>query len=74
MGVATISLEHDYLTPGELSELTRKPVKSLAVERCLGRDHPPFLRIGRKILYRKADVLAWLESHVVKPAASVPAE
>jgi hypothetical protein len=63
------SISHDYLTPEEVSELTRQPVKSMAVARCLRRDHPPYLKVGRKILYRRADVLAWLDAHVVSPAA-----
>jgi hypothetical protein len=65
------SHDHDYLTPSEVSQLTRKPVASLAVDRCLRRDHPPFLRIGRKIIYRKTDVLAWLEAHRVDPKREV---
>jgi hypothetical protein len=62
------SHDHEFLTPNEVGELTRKPVASLAVDRCLRRDHPPFLKIGRKILYKKSDVLAWLESHRVPKA------
>lgn len=59
---------HEYMTPREVAELIRKPVSSLAVDRCQRRDHPPYLKIGRKILYNKSEVLAWLESHRVTPA------
>jgi predicted DNA-binding transcriptional regulator AlpA len=31
------------------------------------RDHPPYIKTGRKVLYRRADVLAWLEKHAVNP-------
>ena len=57
-----MNIEHDYLTPPEVSGIIRKPIKSMAVDRCLRRDHPPYLKIGRKILYRRSDVLAWLEA------------
>jgi excisionase family DNA binding protein len=61
--------ENEFLTGDEAARLLRKPNrKVLAVERCLRKDHPPYIKIGRKILYRRADVLAWLEAHVVNPA------
>jgi predicted DNA-binding transcriptional regulator AlpA len=60
-----MSIEHEYLTPAEVSEIARKPIKSLAVDRCLRRDHPPYFKFGRKVLYKKSDVLAWLEAHRV---------
>lgn len=56
---------HDFLTPPELAQWIRKPVASLAVDRCLRRDHPPYVKVGRKVLYRRADVVAWLEAHRV---------
>lgn len=62
-------IEHDYLKPKEVSELIRQPVGSMAVARCARRDHPRYVRVGRRILYKRADVLAWLNAHVVKPAA-----
>jgi hypothetical protein len=63
--------ETEFLLPDEAARLMRKPNKKvLAVERCLRRDHPPYFKIGRKILYRRADVLAWLEAHVVNPTTS----
>ena len=58
------------LTPKEVAPIFHTTARSLAVMRCLRRDHPPYLKIGRKILYRRADVLAWLDAHVVN--ASTP--
>ncbi len=63
-----MSISHDYLVPSEVAELMRRPVESLAVDRCMRRDHPPYLKTGRKVLYRRADVLAWLDAHIVNPA------
>lgn len=62
-------LEEELLTPTEVARLRRTTVAALAVERCARRDHPPFFRIGRKILYRKTDILEWLERHRIDPAA-----
>jgi hypothetical protein len=63
-----MNIEHDYLTPSEVAELMRRPVESLAVDRCMRREHPPYLKVGRKVLYRRADVLAWLDAHAVNPS------
>jgi hypothetical protein len=63
--------ENEFLLPDEVALLLRKPnKKALAVDRCLRRDHPPYLKLGRRILYRRADVLAWLEAHIVNPGTS----
>jgi hypothetical protein len=64
-----MNIEHEYMKPKEVSELVRRPVESLAVDRCMRRDHPPYLKVGRKILYKRTDVLAWLDAHVVNPNA-----
>ena len=60
----------DLLTSTETARLLRKPPGVMPVERCRRTDHPPFIRMGRKILYRKSDVILWLESHIVKPTSS----
>lgn len=31
---------------------------------------PPYLKIGRAVRYRQADLDAWLESHLVRPELS----
>lgn len=42
----------------------------LRAARCTGtipgrREAPPFVRLGRMIRYRRADLDAWIEAHVV---------
>lgn len=37
---------------------------TLSVWRSTGRYALPFLKIGRKVRYRRADLLAWLEKRV----------
>lgn len=43
---------------------------TLAVWRSTGRYALPFLKVGRKIRYRRADLLAWLESRTRKTGAT----
>ena len=60
--------QDELLTPAEVARLRRTSVGALAVERCERRDHPPFFKIGRKILYRRSDVVAWIEAHKIIPS------
>ena len=50
----------ELMTRVEVAEHLRTPVTTLAqwAHRRIG---PPFMRVGRKTLYRRADVEAWLE-------------
>jgi hypothetical protein len=55
------------MTPEETSAfLNDVATNTLAVWRCKGFG-PPFVRVGRLIRYRKADVLAFLEARTVRP-------
>lgn len=42
---------------------------TLATWRYLGKG-PKYIKIGRRVVYRPADLDAWLEAHTVTPAAS----
>lgn len=61
-------MEKRLLTPDEVAARWGLHPATLANWRC-ARKGPPFLRIGRKILYREADVIAWEEQ---KLQAGVP--
>lgn len=37
---------------------------TLSVWRSTGRYKLPFLKVGRKVRYRRADLLAWLDSRI----------
>lgn len=52
---------HAYLTTGETADLMRTKPATLAYWRHRG-EGPPFARVGKRVLYRRADVLAWLEA------------
>ena len=56
----------EFITSKEAAELLRRTEGGLRVQRCRGGG-PPYYRSGGRILYRRADVLAWLER--VEPAA-----
>ena len=54
----------DVLTCPELSGVLRTTTGALAVRRHRRKSALPFIRDGKKILYLKKDVIAYLEAHV----------
>ena len=57
------------LTPQEVADLLRIPVRSLYVQRSAGRPTPPGVKIGRHLRYRLADVEAWIDDQFTRSAA-----
>lgn len=57
----------DYLTTAETAALTRRPESTLAYWRHRG-EGPKYARIGKRVLYRRADVVAWLEAQFEQAA------
>lgn len=57
------------LTPDEVADMLRIPVRSLYVQRSAGRPTPPGVKIGRHLRYRLADVEAWIEDQFTQGAA-----
>ncbi|MCU1616472.1 MAG: transcriptional regulator, MerR family [Frankiales bacterium] len=51
----------ELLTIAEAAELLRAPVATLRYWRHLGTG-PHSFRVGRRVLYRRDDVSAWIES------------
>jgi hypothetical protein len=54
----------ELLTPPEVAEVLRTTTNSLAQDRYLGRG-VPFIRAGRRILYAREQVLAYLQANTV---------
>lgn len=52
--------ENDLLTTSEVAALTRAPISTIRYWRHVGWG-PPSFRLGRRVLYRQADVDRWLE-------------
>jgi excisionase family DNA binding protein len=50
------------LTAEEAAKLLRVEVQTLAIWRCLQRVDLPYVRAGRKILYRESDLLQFVEA------------
>lgn len=54
--------QEQYLSTKQVAELTGLSISFFEVGRSMGApDHPPFHRVGRRIVYRRSDVEAWLE-------------
>lgn len=53
--------ENDYLDANETAELVRRPASTLAYWRHRG-EGPRYAKVGKRVLYRREDVEAWLES------------
>ena len=51
----------DLLTITEAAEILRSPVATLRYWRHLGTG-PDSFRLGRRVLYRRADLLAWVDA------------
>ena len=49
----------DLLTTAEVAQITRSPVSTLRYWRHLGTG-PHSFRLGRRVVYRRADVTEWL--------------
>jgi hypothetical protein len=54
----------EYLTPKEVFDEFRIPPTTQSVWRCLNRHgwRDITIRAGRKILYRRSDILSWMEA------------
>jgi hypothetical protein len=50
----------EFLTPQQVSQLVNIPLKGLEARRHR-RQEPTFYRAGRKIRYRRSEVIAWME-------------
>lgn len=57
-----------YLQPHQLAELRGCSERTLAREREAGAG-PKFVKLGRKILYRRATVVAWMAEQEVESVA-----
>lgn len=52
---------NDLMLIEEVAEQSRTPVATLRYMRVRG-EGPPAFKVGRRLLYRRADVQAWLEA------------
>lgn len=52
----------DYITTQELAELIRTPVETVRYWRHVGKGPASFKPGGRRVLYARSDVEAWIET------------
>ena len=60
--------EPDMLNETEAATLATVSVANLRARRQSG-EQPPFVRLGRLVRYRRADLPAWIAASVVEPEA-----
>lgn len=65
-----IKKNDDLLDDHAAAALLDVSVGTLSVWRSTGRYKLPFLKIGRKVRYRRSDLLAWLEGRVRETGAT----
>jgi predicted DNA-binding transcriptional regulator AlpA len=59
---------HDLLTEKEAALLMRKSIKCLQQWRLLRRG-PRFVKIGRSVLYPRAEIESYIDRHIVETEA-----
>ena len=54
--------QRESLSEGEAAIAIDVSPGTLSVWRCTGRYALPFIKVGRKVRYRRSDLIAWLEN------------
>ncbi len=65
-----IQAGRDLLSEQEAAELLTVAPGTLSVWRSTGRYNLPFLKVGRKVRYCRADLLAWLKNRTRESGAT----
>ena len=58
----------EILTMPEVSDLTRLPMATLRFYRHKGDKGPKSFMLGNRVVYRRSDVLSWIESRYAESA------
>ena len=64
----------DWMGTEEFCAIVGKARSTVEGERSRGSDAPPHYKCGKRVRYRRSEVLAWLEARRVVPAAAKLAE
>lgn len=57
--------KEDYLTDEDVAEILRLEVSTVKKNRRIGKNHPPFIKIGARILYPRDQFEKWLKQKTV---------
>jgi len=68
MNLSELSELSDEATTTDLLKLK---AGTLAVWRCTGRYDLPYVKVGRRVLYRKHDIIAFIERNTITQASEV---
>ena len=60
----------DLCDDKETADILGVSTGTLSVWRSTGRYRLPFIKVGRKVRYRRSDLLAWLESRTRESGAT----
>jgi hypothetical protein len=58
---------HNYINEKAVSDITGFSISHLQNMRWLGKGMP-YYKVSKKVLYRKSDVIEYLERHRIEPA------
>jgi phage pi2 protein 07 len=58
-----------YYSEKEMADLLDLEKDSLAKNRSIGRNHPPYIKIGAMVCYPKDEFERWMRSRVVREYA-----
>lgn len=65
-GASGSSMRQRLMTEVDAADFLRLSIRTLQAWRSQGRG-PGFVRVGRAIRYRKADLIAWIDAQAVSP-------
>lgn len=63
-----MTLKDEYYSEEEVTEFLGIAISTIRFQRSVGRNHPPYVKIGKKTLYPKKDFDAWVKSHKTQKA------
>ena len=67
---ALLSVGADLLSETEAAHLLTVSPGTLSVWRSTGRYNLPFVKVGRRVRYKRADLLAWLDNRTRESGAT----
>ena len=62
----------DLLTPREAAQLLRLAPATLAIWRCRKRYDLSYVKVGRRVMYRRADLMEFVRGNTVTMSVPVP--
>ena len=66
----SVEITRDLLSEQEAAQILDTAPGTLSVWRSTGRYNLPFVKVGRKVRYRRSDLVAWLDARVRQSGAT----